>query len=611
MSNIEEKIRLIENSNDINELTLDVLPPTYNENYYFVSYSHKDYKKVYKDILLLQEKGLSLWYDRGMRPGKDWKEIAETMIDKYTCKGVIFYISENSLSSDACAEEIEYVNKIGKSFCSINLMSSDNNFYSAAEMCEKIEISETNKKIIQSIFSPKVLFLKEDDSIEKKVEGILKLKEPQLLLYTFAKMNDYARLVERGITDIYDGDIPEDDLPFIKNCMFHYATISFTFDQSIKVLHIPDTVYSNMDGTICEDINDHSIKNKIIALSRCCFTNCRRLTDVIMNDSIESIGESAFQGCINLERFIISKNVTKINSFTFLNCLNLNNINFPNVTHLGYGAFKGCRNLKDLNLEGCNTISNSTFADCTSLKKIKLNITEIPENAFENCAALEEIVLPNVITYLGENSFFKCKSLKTIEAAFDIKEIPYLCFYGCEKLKEIKFNDSLTTIAISAFSYCKSLESIDFGTNLETINQAAFDGCVSLEKLHFSDNLKYIGNVAFNNCKNIKEIYFGENLSEIGMGAFAGCESLKEIILPESVTYIGDNAFARCVNLEKIVIPRGCKCVANTLLSNDKLSKIIYTGTIEEWKQIKGYNYMRIDNRKYEVICIDGIYNNL
>ena len=37
---------LIENSNNINELTLDVIPPTYSENYYFVSYSHKDYKKV-------------------------------------------------------------------------------------------------------------------------------------------------------------------------------------------------------------------------------------------------------------------------------------------------------------------------------------------------------------------------------------------------------------------------------------------------------------------------------------------------------------------------------------------------------------------------------------
>jgi hypothetical protein len=117
MLTLEEKIKLIENSNNINELTLDVIPPTYSENYYFVSYSHKDYKKVFKELLLLQSKGISLWYDRGMVPGKDWKEIAETMIDKYACKGVIFFVSENLVASKSCAEEMEYVNKTGKSFC--------------------------------------------------------------------------------------------------------------------------------------------------------------------------------------------------------------------------------------------------------------------------------------------------------------------------------------------------------------------------------------------------------------------------------------------------------------------------------------------------------------
>ena len=156
---LEEKIRLIENSKDISELTLDVIPPTYSENYNFVSYSHIDYKKVYKDILLLQAKGISLWYDRGMRPGKDWKEIAETMIDKFACKGVIFFVSENLVASKACAEEMEYVNKIGKSFCSINLAASDNSIYSAAELCKMVEISDENKKIIETIFPPSVLYL--------------------------------------------------------------------------------------------------------------------------------------------------------------------------------------------------------------------------------------------------------------------------------------------------------------------------------------------------------------------------------------------------------------------------------------------------------------------
>jgi hypothetical protein len=75
MISIEEKIKKIEQTTTLNEVSLECLPPVQTEKYYFVSYSHKDYKKVFKEILLLQSKGISLWYDRGMRPGKDWKEI--------------------------------------------------------------------------------------------------------------------------------------------------------------------------------------------------------------------------------------------------------------------------------------------------------------------------------------------------------------------------------------------------------------------------------------------------------------------------------------------------------------------------------------------------------
>ena len=610
MINLEEKIRLIENSNDISELTLDVIPPTYSENYYFVSYSHKDYKKVYKDILLLQSKGISLWYDRGMRPGKDWKEIAETMIDKFACKGVIFFVSENLVASKACAEEMEYVNKIGKSFCSINLAASDNSIYSAAELCEMVEISDENKKIIETIFPPSVLYLSETDPIEKKIEGILKLKEPQLLSYNFHKQEDWSRLIELGSTDIYNDDIPEDDLEFISNGIFHYANLTFSFNQDIKTLHIPSFVYSNIDGTFCEELTEDSIKNKVTKIDRCCFANSRRLTDVIMSDSIESIGESAFQGCINLENFIISKKVEKIDDYTFHNCSNLLEINLSNVKRVGANAFSECRKLTNIKLESCSSIGSNVFYNCLSLKEIKLNVSEIPEYAFYNCQSLENITLLNEINSLGTQAFYSCNNITNIETTFNVETIPYLCFYGCKKLKNIRLSDSLTLIEANAFLGCRSLESFNFSKNIEIIGTAAFDKCESLEKLHFNDNLIGIEGVAFNGCKNVKEIHFGKNLSYIGVGAFNACISLKEVIFPENIEIIGNGAFARCTNLKKITIPKSCKTVSNMLSNNPKLEKIIYTGTVEEWCNVNGYNHLISDKEYYEVICSNGVYIN-
>ena len=87
------------------ELNSDVLPIAHKEDYYFVSYSHKDYKKVMKDILLLQDCGINIWYDSDMHIGENWEDIAEMYISKYQYKGIIFYLSENSILSKACNNE--------------------------------------------------------------------------------------------------------------------------------------------------------------------------------------------------------------------------------------------------------------------------------------------------------------------------------------------------------------------------------------------------------------------------------------------------------------------------------------------------------------------------
>ena len=607
MLTLEEKIELIENSKNIDELTLDVIPPTYSENYYFVSYSHKDYKKVFKEILLLQSKGISLWYDRGMRPGKDWKEIAETMIDKYACKGVIFFVSENLVTSKSCAEEMEYVNKTGKNFCSINLAASDNNIYSAAELCEMINIPLESKKIITSIFPPSVLYLNETDPIDKKVEGLLKLKEPQLLSYTFYKQSKEERF-EEIISNKYDDEEwlfaqevnnLEDDLPFMNKNNFHYASITFSYNQDVKLLKIPSFVYCNFEGNLYDEVTNDSIINKVTIIGRCCFANYIRLTNVIMEDSIEKIEESAFQGCTHLETFKISPRVHKINDYTFYNCKNLCEIDLSSIEKIG-------------------------------------------ENAFYNCESLESIVLSKDVKELKLKAFYGCHNLENIQGVFNVKTIPTYCFYKCEKLKNITFSNILSLINTSAFEGCKSLETFSFTENIETIEPNAFKNCTSLTKLDFNDNLKIICGNAFCGCENIKEIYFGKKLSEIYYGSFKGCVNLTEVILPKKIKCIGRAAFSDCTNLKKIIIPKKCKHLGEMLSNNPNLTEIIYEGTLEEWSKVKGFDHLFIEeypfmlsneeidldtideennvaehntitsNRKYyEVICTDGIYKNI
>ena len=72
--------KYIINHNELETIPIVCLPDVHTTDYYFVSYSHKDYKEVYNDIFDLEQAGLAIWYDRGIPAGNDWKEVATKYI---------------------------------------------------------------------------------------------------------------------------------------------------------------------------------------------------------------------------------------------------------------------------------------------------------------------------------------------------------------------------------------------------------------------------------------------------------------------------------------------------------------------------------------------------
>ena len=45
-----------------------------DEPYVFVSYSHEDEAVVFKEIRLLQDHGVNVWYDDGIAAGLEWSD---------------------------------------------------------------------------------------------------------------------------------------------------------------------------------------------------------------------------------------------------------------------------------------------------------------------------------------------------------------------------------------------------------------------------------------------------------------------------------------------------------------------------------------------------------
>lgn len=176
--------------------------------------------------------------------------------------------------------------------------------------------------------------------------------------------------------------------------------------------------------------------------------------------------------------------------------------------------------------------------------------------AFQNCAGITSVTIPNTITLIGEYAFENCTGLKSIT-------LP----------------DSVTKIESRAFSSCSGMTTVTLSNNLTSIDSYAFYGCSGLKSLTIPNSVTTIGEGAFRNCSGLKSLTLSENLTKITDRTFEGCSGLTSVILPESVTTIEGSytniygAFGDCKNLAKILIPDSVASIgAGAFQGCDKLT---------------------------------------
>lgn len=113
----------------------------------------------------------------------------------------------------------------------------------------------------------------------------------------------------------------------------------------------------------------------------------------------------------NLELLGIGINVIKISQRTCRECINLKKVILNDKVQQFYGdPFRGCVSLKEISdiPDTCYDIGGDCFYGCSSLKSIKIGngITQIWNNAFRNCTAMESFVIKTVVPpTLGNEAF--------------------------------------------------------------------------------------------------------------------------------------------------------------------------------------------------------------
>ena len=93
---------------DLNELFVKIRPCDMDRPYAFISYCSKDSNVVWRDVYYLQNLGYNIWIDKNLKEtDNSWKKGAMEAIENIECKLVIFYLSESSVTSVPCLEELK------------------------------------------------------------------------------------------------------------------------------------------------------------------------------------------------------------------------------------------------------------------------------------------------------------------------------------------------------------------------------------------------------------------------------------------------------------------------------------------------------------------------
>ena len=185
--NLEEYLQKLQQATNIDDCPKVPIPEIgKDQNYVFVSYSHKDYKEVYYDLAHLYCQGVRFWYDKGLAAGEDWEKEVRENIQSPRCGGVIFYLSTNMFSSDSIFKEIEFTSAkkkhniiLQKNYFCVNLQNSNisDMLFEVQEIQRKEGKSRLDTKklnVLTSTFSDNDTYIKFNSSyhIDELIEQI-------------------------------------------------------------------------------------------------------------------------------------------------------------------------------------------------------------------------------------------------------------------------------------------------------------------------------------------------------------------------------------------------------------------------------------------------------
>lgn len=246
-------------------------------------------------------------------------------------------------------------------------------------------------------------------------------------------------------------------------------------------------------------------------------------------------------------------------------------------------------------------------------------VAGIAPRAFEGCAALRRVILPESLRQIGEMAFSGCSHLRLLTIPGGVQRVGTLAFAKCSQLERVRIEPGVVQLGPSCFSKCAALKRVEMPASVTQIGGGAFFGCSKELRLYGAEDapaaqyarlngltfdfqswkddeelvlreeedgtltvlgarqtaphrieipteicgrrVAAIAPKAFFASGTLEQLVVGGGVREIGESAFFGCRQLVSVSFERGLEQLKDSAFAGCESLTQVTLPWGTSAV--------------------------------------------------
>lgn len=283
------------------------------------------------------------------------------------------------------------------------------------------------------------------------------------------------------------------------------------------------------------------------------FYNSTGMTAVTIPESVLSIGSHAFEGCTALKSvYARIQDPFNLETTAFNKVNALCALHVPEGTKNAYiengwtkSIFKGGV------VEGDDAVTNGfTFtSNTTEGIEMLFSVTDI-----DNFTVQVGDGLSAAIDTLTASGVTIPEKVELNGKTFTVTKLANYAFNECASITNLQIPESVTSLGIYLCNGCSSLKSVNIPSSVTVIPNHCFYECVSLRTIDFPEGLKTIDGYAFHSCLSLTEVIIPEGVTVVGYQSFLYCDNLTKVVIPSTVTSIPRAAFYWDSKLKHFII---------------------------------------------------------